>query len=166
MKMNNTKRLYKFNFIDVLIITLLIVSVFVFIFNFVADGKLGYYSDNGKKRIDITVQTMPMNGEYFKNLLPGQPVIEVDSGEIIGYISEFKTVSAESGTDGDKEQTYALITLRCEADYIRDYYRINGKKVLLYREKNYASPELFFTGSLISVSETEHGSQANQIKTD
>lgn len=160
--MKSKKRVLKFNFIDVLAFCILVIIVFSFVYNFFLSDKGSFYSDNGRKNIAITIQTEPMENDKFKNLFSGQPVIDVDSGKTLGYVTEFSTVTNSQNENGENDFSYALIVLRCEAERTQDHYLINGEKVLLYNECNYASPQLFFAGSIISVSEYENAGQVKK----
>ncbi len=145
------KKIIKFNIIDLLIFTALVFAVLITVFCMSDNFEEMIFTDDRKDKADITVKTGLLSDEYSDKLSLGQNVIDYDTGDVLGIISNIVLNYPETMDTNESHNFYAVIEIASEAEFNGDYFLLNNKKLLANKITRFSVPELYFEGNIISV---------------
>ncbi len=143
------KKKNKFNIID-FFICFVIFTVLVLSAVWLSEGyKDSFFTGFGKTPVEITVTSVPISKEYLDKISVGQTVVNFETGDDLGRISNIQFFDCES--EDEKLSFYAIIDIDSKAKPRDNHYIINGEKLLVNKITKFSVPELYFEGRISSV---------------
>lgn len=158
-----TKRKFRFNIIDALLVLLALAAVAVIIFVIKPGSKT---SENKTVEIEYTVEVSPLRDEFRGDqfIKEGDKVIDsvynMELGTVISveYRAALETAITDDGEMVENElpnRTDLLVTIRATADTSSGFYNVNGKEIACGSEYSFYVPNLVAIGNCIRIVEVD-----------
>ncbi len=141
----------RFNIIDLLICFGCVILLLVVGVNLSKGIGDFIFTDNVKKDVWLSIRTELLSKEHADKFAIGQTVIDFQTGEELGIISDIKIVEQSSSSVEEHNSFYVLLDIATEAEFKGDHYMINGRKLLSNKITTFSVPELYFEGDVTSV---------------
>lgn len=155
-----SKRKFRFNIIDALIILLVLAAVGV-IGYVVASEKQAPEEVKQDKKIQYVIQITELTDEFTGNIKPGETLYEVETNKKLGVVTACNSEKTYYiGTDSKKGvqviseidgRSNMFVTLEADASFKDNIYTVNGVSILVGTSIRFITPGLTSGAVVVSL---------------
>ena len=150
---SNKKQKFSFNFVDVILIAIILIAIFVLVKQ-VKDKKIVAELSEKKVSVEYTIVIPKLREDIRAYAVVGDGVTDISTGKFIGEISNISYSPYKNGQENPSASNYVTVTLTVNGSAVKKQsgYSINGTDLILQKDISIHTSQLEASGYINSVS--------------